>query len=88
MVLPPAIASIISLPAKGLLGYCIGVAQWFASIPFAQIKQSLTGQMVAIFYALTLLFSWLLYSQSKQLTVRDSLLAGVHISSPFDRRDR
>ena len=56
MVLPTAITSIISLPATGLLGYCIGVAQWFASIPFAQIKQSLTGQMGAIFYALTLLF--------------------------------
>lgn len=88
MFLPPIIASTVSMPATGLLGFCIGVAQWFASVPFAQVKQGLTGQFVAIFYALILVFSWLLYKQSKQLDVRQSLLAGVHISSPFDRRDR
>ena len=88
MFLPPTIAAFVSMPATGLLGYCIAVAQWFAAIPIAQVKQGLTGLMVASVYIIILLFTWILYKRAKKLEVRNSLLAGVHISSPFDRCPR
>lgn len=88
MFLPSPIAAFVSMPATGLLGYCIAVAQWFAAIRIAQVEQGLTGFMVAAFYIIILLFSWLLYKRAKNFEVRNSLLAGVHISSPFDRSPR
>lgn len=88
MMLPPSISSLIGLPTTGLLGYCIGVAQWFADLPYAQVKQGFTGIMVAIFYSTTLVVTWLMHRRTKHLELRESLLAGVHISSPFDRSPR
>ncbi len=88
IMLPPSISSLVGLPTIGLLGYCIGVAQWFADLPYAQVKQGLTGIMVAIFYSTTLVVTWVMYRRTKHLELRESLLAGVHVSSPFDRSPR
>jgi competence protein ComEC len=63
----PIVAGWVALPAAGLLGLMIGLIQWFATWPYANLHLSATPAMVASMYGLIGLGTWMLSRQRRPL---------------------
>ncbi|HEX7259933.1 MAG TPA: ComEC/Rec2 family competence protein [Candidatus Saccharimonadia bacterium] len=57
----PLIGAWVALPATGLLGLMVGLSQWFATWPYANVNFQVSTSGVLVLYALVVVLTFSLY---------------------------
>ena len=76
-LIDPVLAAVIGLPATGLLGLMIGLVEWFASWPYANIQLRTQTYHIYGMYVIILGFTLMLYRKVGGPKMRESTLGGT-----------
>jgi hypothetical protein len=66
LVLSPAFAAWLAVPANIILSYVVAATHWFASVPWAQKSASIQWQLMMGFYAALAFGTLVLYKYSNK----------------------